>query len=181
MIHPLSDVQSKNIGEGTNIWQYVVILPNAKIGSNCNICTHCFIENDVTIGNNVTLKFYVELCDGVTLEDNVFIAPHVSFTNDPAPRSKKKLITPSRTIVKQGASISAGTSIKPGVTIGKYAFIGLGSVITKDIPPFTVWFGNPARQTGYITKNAEFLDMQLRSKLDGKQYLLNNEGEPILK
>ena len=75
MIHPLSDVQSNNIGEGTNIWQFCVVLPDAKIGNNCNICSHCFIENDVVIGNNVTIKCGVQIWDGMRVEDNVFIGP----------------------------------------------------------------------------------------------------------
>lgn len=180
MIHPLSDVQSTNIGENTKIWQYCVVLKGAQIGSNCNICSHCFIENDVIIGNNVTLKFYVELCDGVTLEDDVFVAPNVSFTNDLSPRSKKILRQPEKTLIKKGASIAAGASIIPGVIIGRYAFIGLGSVVTKNIPDFTVWIGNPARQTGYVTKDGIFLDMNLICKRTGAQYNLGKNGEPYL-
>lgn len=180
-IHPLSDVQSNNIGTGTNIWQFCVVLPEAKIGCNCNISSHCFIENDVIIGNNVTLKFYVEICDGVTLEDNVFIAPNVSFTNDIAPRSKKTLITPAHTLVKEGASIAAGACLKPGITIGRYSFIGLGSVVTRNIPDFTVWFGNPAKHVGFITREANFLDLNLYCKNTKQTYILNEENEPVLK
>jgi acetyltransferase-like isoleucine patch superfamily enzyme len=178
-IHPTADVQSKNIGDNTSIWQYVVVLPNAQIGKNCNICSHCFIENDVKIGDNVTLKFFVEVCDGVTLENDVFVAPNVSFTNDFNPRSKKTLMKPARTLVKEGASIAAGVALKPGITIGKYAFIGLGSVVTKDIPDFTVWLGNPAKQRGYVTKDAVLLDSKLWCKETKKQYKLNEQGEPI--
>lgn len=89
MIHKLSDVQSKNIGKNTNIWQFCVVLPEAKIGDNCNICSNVFVENDVVIGNNVTVKCGVQLWDGVTVEDNVFIGPNVTFTNDLFPRSKQ--------------------------------------------------------------------------------------------
>lgn len=177
-IHPLADVQSLNIGKGTKIWQFVVVLSGAKIGENCNICSHCFIENDVKIGNNVTLKFYVEVCDGVTLEDDVFIAPNVSFTNDFIPRSKKYFDKPIRTKVEKGASISAGACIKPGVTIGQYSLIGLGSIVTKDIPPFTIWYGNPAIFKGYITKEGITLDSSLKDK-NGNSYSLIN-GEPIM-
>ena len=89
MIHKLADVHSKNIGKGTKIWQFCVVLDGAKIGTNCNICSHCFIENDVLIGDNVTVKGGVKLWDSITIEDNVFIGPNVTFTNDKLPRSKQ--------------------------------------------------------------------------------------------
>lgn len=179
MIHPLSDVQSKNIGENTNVWQFVVILPQAVIGNNCNICSHCFIENDVVIGNNVTLKFYVELCDGLRLEDNVFIGPHVSFTNDLYPRSKKFLAKFASTLIKQGASIGANCTIKPGVTIGEYAFVGAGSVVTKNIAAYQFWYGVPAVHKGYVTRDGVLVDLNLKDK-DGNMYVLVEE-EPIRK
>jgi len=92
MIHSLADVQSNNIGENTRIWQFVVVLPNAQIGSNCNICSHSFVENDVKIGNNVTLKCGVYLWDGITIEDDVQIGPNVTFTNDKYPRAKQPFL-----------------------------------------------------------------------------------------
>lgn len=175
-IHPLADVQTSKIGNDTRVWQYTVILAGAEIGESCNICSHCFIENDVKVGNNVTLKFYVELCDGVTLEDSVFVAPHVSFTNDTNPRSKKTLVTPIRTLVKKAASIGANVAIAPGVTIGEYAFIAPGAVINKDVPPFTFWAGVPAKQKGFVTKDCDILDMDLKCPKSGKQYQwVNNE------
>lgn len=87
-IHPLADVQSKNIGKGTRIWQFCVIFARAKIGANCNICAQVLIENDVVVGDNVTIKSGVQLWDGVRIEDNVFIGPNATFTNDMLPRSK---------------------------------------------------------------------------------------------
>lgn len=134
MIHPLSDVQSKNIGENTNIWQYCVVLSNAQIGSNCNICSHCFIENDVIIGDNVTIKCGVQLWNGVRIEDNVFIGPNVSFCNDKYPKSKNKNFKLESVIIKKGASIGANVTLLPGVTIGENALIAAGSVVSKDIP-----------------------------------------------
>lgn len=133
MIHPLSDVQSKNIGKDTNIWQFCVVLPNAKIGNFCNICSHCFIENDVVIGNNVTVKNGVSLYDGIRIEDDVFIGPNVTFCNDKYPKSKNKDFKLEPVIVKKGASIGANATILPGVTIGENALIGAGAIITKDV------------------------------------------------
>ena len=106
MIHSLSDVQSKNIGEDTNIWQYCVVLPKAKIGNNCNICSHCFIENDVVIGDNVTIKNGVYLYDGIEIEDNVFIGPNATFCNDRYPKSKNKNFKLEKITVKKGATVS---------------------------------------------------------------------------
>ncbi len=137
MIHNLSDVQSQNIGNNTNIWQFCVVLPGAIIGDNCNICSHCFIENDVKIGNNVTIKCGVQIWDGITIEDNVFIGPNVTFCNDLYPRSKKYPKEFAKTIIKKGASIGAGAVVLPGVTIGENAIIAAGSVITKNVPPNT--------------------------------------------
>lgn len=133
MIHPLSDVQSKNIGKDTNIWQYCVVLPKAKIGKNCNICSHCFIENDVEIGDNVTIKNGVSVYDGITIEDNVFIGPNVAFCNDKYPKSKQYPESFLKTIIKKGASIGANATILPGVTIGENAMVGAGSIVTKDV------------------------------------------------
>jgi UDP-2-acetamido-3-amino-2,3-dideoxy-glucuronate N-acetyltransferase len=146
IIHPLADVQSKNIGEDTIVWQFCVILKGAKIGNNCNINCQVFIENDVIIGNNVTIKPGVQLWDGITIEDNVFIGANATFTNDLKPRSKHHPENFLKTIVKKGASIGANATILPGLTIGEDSMIGAGSVVLKNIPPNTVWAGNPARQ-----------------------------------
>ena len=148
MIHPLSDVQTIKIGDNTRIWQYVVVLPEATIGSNCNICSHSFIENDVKIGNNVTVKCGVYLWDGIVLEDNVQIGPNVTFTNDKYPRAKQAFDL-RRTTIKKNASIGVASVILGGITIGENAMIGAGSVVTKDVPANELWVGNPAK---YIRK-----------------------------
>lgn len=145
-IHPSADVQSKSIGDGTRIWQFVVILPGAKIGKNCNICTHCFIENDVVIGDNVTVKPLSGICDGVTIEDGVFVGPNVSFTNDRSPKSGNRGFKLERTIVRRGASIGAGTMVLAGLTIGENALVGAGSVVTRDVKPGAKVFGSPAKE-----------------------------------
>jgi UDP-2-acetamido-3-amino-2,3-dideoxy-glucuronate N-acetyltransferase len=143
MIHPLSDCQAQ-IPESTNVWQYCVILPNAKIGENCNICSHCFIENDVVVGDNCTVKCGVQLWNGIALEDDVFIGANVTFTNDRYPRSKNSGWILEKTLIKCGASIGAGSTLLCGITVGEKAMVGAGSVVTKDIPAGELWLGNPA-------------------------------------
>ena len=150
MIHSLSDVQSKFIGAQTRIWQFVVILKDAVIGENCNINCHVFIENNVIIGDNVTIKSGVQIWDGITIEDNVFIGPNVTFTNDLYPKSKIYPEKFEKTVIRKGASIGANTTILAGRVIGEGALIGAGSVITKNVPANTIWFGNPAKQKGTI-------------------------------
>ncbi|CAI8833231.1 acyltransferase [Chryseobacterium sp. IT-36CA2] len=145
MIHPLADVQSQNIGEGTSIWQFCVILKNATIGTGCNINCQVLIENQAVIGNNVTIKPGVQIWDGITIEDNVFIGPNVTFTNDLFPKSKNKDFKLVETLVKKGASIGANATILGGITIGENALVGAGSVVTKDVPQNEIWVGNPAK------------------------------------
>lgn len=144
-IHHLADVQSKNIGNNTMVWQFCVILKNAQIGDNCNINCNVFIENDVVVGNNVTIKPGVQIWDGIVLEDDVFIGPNVTFTNDLFPKSKNKDFMLLKTIVCKGASVGANATILGGVKIGENALIGAGSVVTKDIPANEIWVGNPAK------------------------------------
>ncbi|WP_298653419.1 acyltransferase [uncultured Proteiniphilum sp.] len=176
MIHPLSDVQSKNIGDDTNIWQFCVVLSGAQIGRNCNICAHVFIEDDVIVGDNVTIKSGVQLWNGISVEDNVFIGPNVTFTNELIPRSKAYVVANLKnTVVKNGASIGANSTILPGVVIGEYSFIGAGSVVTGDIPPYALFYGNPATQHGYITEEGILLNMEKKDK-NGVRYIVETEG-----
>ena len=149
-IHALADVQSTAIGAGTRIWQFVVMLAGAKIGQDCNICSHCLIENDVVIGDRVTVKSGVQLWDGLRVGDDVFIGPNASFANDRFPRSK---ITPDKflqTAVETGASIGAGATILPGITIGRNAMVAAGAVVTRSVPPNAIVVGNPAKIVGYV-------------------------------
>jgi acetyltransferase-like isoleucine patch superfamily enzyme len=160
-IHPNSEVHTKNIGQGTIIWQYCVILSNAVIGKNCNINFNVFIENDVIIGDNVTIKSGVQLWDGLRIGNNVFISPNVAFTNDFIPRSKIPTKNSLTTTINDGATIGANATIIGGIKIGKFAMIGAGSVVTKDIPDYTLWYGNPAIFKANICQCGNKLDTQL--------------------
>ncbi|WP_426614753.1 acyltransferase [Bradyrhizobium sp. McL0616] len=144
-IHPLSDVQSRWIGDRSRIWQFVVILPDARIGEDCNICSHCFIENDVSVGNRVTLKCGVQLWDGMVVEDDVFIGPNVTFSNDRFPRSRNRDAHFERCVIEYGASIGAGAVLLPGVRVGRNAMVGAGAVVVSDVAQEAIVVGNPAR------------------------------------
>lgn len=144
-VHPLADVGAAEIGDGTTVWQFAVILSGARIGSDCNICAHTFIEGGVTLGDRVTIKSGVFLWDGLVIEDDVFLGPNATFTNDAFPRSKQRKPYPV-TMIKRGASVGAGAVILPGVTIGEGAMIGAGAVVTKSVPAGETWAGNPARK-----------------------------------
>lgn len=156
MIHKSAEVKTSNIGQRTKIWQSVIILEKAAIGSDVNICAHCFIENDVIIGDRVTVKSGVYLWDGVRLQDDVFVGPNVTFTNDKYPRSKVYPDEVLSTCVEKGATIGGGAVLLPGITIGRGAMVGAGAIVTKSVPPYAIVAGSPARITGYIdSKNAE--------------------------
>ena len=164
MIHKLSDVRSTDIGRNTYIWQYCVILEGATIGDNCNINAHVLIENNAKIGNCVTIKSGVQIWSGVTLKDNVFIGPNVTFTNDFTPRSKQRPTKFLKTTLKQGASLGANSTIIGGLTIGKYAMIGAGSVVTKNVSDYALVYGNPAQLKGYVCEcGTKLIDLSCKN------------------
>lgn len=150
-IHPLADVADCIIGDGTKIWQFVVVLKGARIGSNCNICANVLIEGDVVIGDNVTIKSGVQIWDGTRIGDNVFIGPNATFTNDLFPRSKQYPDVFSGITVSKNASIGANATLLPGITIGENAMIGAGAVVTKDVPANAVVAGASAKIIRFIT------------------------------
>lgn len=139
-----------SVGAGTRVWAFAHIVKGATIGDNCNICDHTFIEGKVRIGNRVTIKCGVYLWDGITLEDDVFVGPSVAFTNDLLPRSKRYGRPFPQTFVRRGASIGANATILPDLTIGAWAMVGAGAVVTKSVSAFAVVVGNPARFVAWI-------------------------------
>lgn len=161
MRHPTALISKQaKIGERTRVWAFVNVLGDAVIGDDCNICDHVFIESGAQVGNRVTIKTHVSLWNGVTLQDDVFVGPNAMFTNDFRPRSRRWPTEHPRLIVKRGASIGAGAVLCPGVTIGEYAMIAAGAVVTKDVPSHGLVRGNPARLAGYVCECAEPLVSQ---------------------
>ncbi|HVP06303.1 MAG TPA: acyltransferase [Candidatus Acidoferrum sp.] len=157
-VHPNALVASERIGKGTRIWAFANVQKEAIIGADVNICDHCFVENHVVIGDRVTVKNGVSLWDGMTIEDDVFIGPNAVFTNDIYPRSKVYHESVDRTLLKQGCTIGANAVVVAGHTIGKWAMIGAGAVVTKNVPDFTLWFGNPAVFVACICRCANRLE-----------------------
>ncbi len=152
-------VDSKHVGSGTRIWEFVHVLRGARIGKDCNVNSHVFVEDDVVIGDRVTLKCGVYVWNGVHLEDDVFVGPNVTFTNDRSPRSRRKATHPV-TRVRRGASLGAGAIIGPGVTVGRWAMVGMGAVVTRNVADHALVYGNPARRKGWVC----FCGTRVRSK-----------------
>ncbi|WP_121352400.1 acyltransferase [Flavisolibacter nicotianae] len=152
--HPTAIVDAGAvIGAGTKIWHFCHIMPRAEIGSNCILGQNVFVDNNTRIGNGVKIQNNVSVYNGVLVEDDVFLGPSMVFTNVINPRSfieRKQEFKP--TVVRKGASIGANATIVCGVEIGAYALVGAGSVVTKNVPPFAMVYGNPAEQRGWISK-----------------------------
>lgn len=148
-VHPQGICETRNIGSGSRVWAFAHILSGAILGADCNICDGVFIEDDVVLGDRVTVKNFVALYNGLRAENDVFIGPGVSFANDRFPRSKR-YVKPHVTLLEQGCSIGAGAVILSGITIGHYALIAAGSVVTRDVAPFSLVMGNPARTSRQV-------------------------------
>jgi acetyltransferase-like isoleucine patch superfamily enzyme len=174
-IHETAEVASTaEIGDGTSIWHQCQVRPGARIGQNCILGKGVYIDADVVLGSNVKIQNYVSVFHGVTLEDGVFVGPHVCFTNDMRPRA----VNPdgslksaddwvlSKTLVKKGAALGANSTIRCGITVGEWAMVGSGSVITRDVPDYGLMYGNPARLHGFVCPCGEILEKE--SEQDGQ-------------
>ena len=181
-VHESSYVDDNTIiGEGTKIWHFSHIMSNSKIGKNCNIGQNVVISPDVTIGNNVKIQNNVSVYTGVIVEDDVFLGPSCVFTNVINPRSFiERKSEYKKTVVEKGASIGANATIVCGHNIGKYSFIGAGSVVTKDVPDYALVIGNPGRVKYYVCECSEKMNFdkncQFTCQKCGKKYIMKNEG-----
>jgi len=162
-----------SIGRGTRVWAFAHVVTGAVLGEDCNVCDHTFIEGGVRIGHRATIKCGVFLWAGMTLENDVFIGPGAVFTNDTRPRSKKYLERPLSTVLKQGCSLGAGSVVLPNLTIGRWAMVGAGAVVTHSVPDFALVVGNPARFHAWICRCGEKLfpaDSRFMNCTCGRRY-----------
>lgn len=168
------------IGKGTKVWHFTHIMPNCQIGNDCNIGQNVVISSGVTLGNNVKIQNNVSVYTGVICEDDVFLGPSCVFTNVINPRSHvSRKNEYKETLVKQGASIGANATIVCGNSIGKYAFIGAGTVVTKDVPDYALMVGNPARQLGWMCQCGEKINFEAQHAVCmvcSKKYSKNDFG-----
>ncbi len=172
--------QPTEIGEGTHIWHFSHIRENARIGQHCNIGQNVYVDTNVTIGNHVKIQNNVSLYNGVVCEDDVFIGPSAVFTNVINPRATVERKNEfKQTIVRKGATIGANATIVCGNEIGQYALVGAGCVVTKNIKPYALIVGNPARQTGWVSENGQKLDFDEKGLATcpetKEEYRLENE------
>ena len=165
-VHPTAEISPEaNIGMGTSVWHHAQIREGVSIGQHCIIGKGVYIDSGVSIGDNVKIQNYVSVFHGVCIEDGVFVGPHVCFTNDLRPRAVNPDGSPkstddwvvSQTLIRTGVSLGANSTIVCGVTIGTWAMIGAGSVVTRDVPNFGLVFGNPARLRGFVCSCGEQL------------------------
>ena len=181
-IHPTAIIDpGAQIGAGSRVWHWVHICSDAVIGERCSFGQNVFVGNDVRIGNNVKVQNNVSVYDAVTLEDDVFCGPSMVFTNVYNPRSAvARKEEYRRTLVKQGATMGANATIVCGSTVGRYAFVGAGAVVQKDVPDFALVVGVPARQIGWMSRFGERLELPLQGSGEavclhtGDRYVLDN-------
>ncbi|HLF18292.1 MAG TPA: acyltransferase [Candidatus Omnitrophota bacterium] len=168
--------EGASIGKGTRVWAFSNIQEGAVVGLGCNICDGCFIEKGAKVGNNVTIKHNVAIFDGVTIEDECFIASNIAFINDRLPRANRKDGCEfEKTLVKKGATLGTNAVILCGLTVGSYAMVGAGSVVTKDVADHALVVGSPARQIGYVCFCGFSLDSQYKCRC-GKRFKKTNKG-----
>ena len=175
------------IGKGTKIWHWVHVCSGAQIGCDCSLGQNVFVAGKANIGNNVKIQNNVSVYDKVTIEDGVFCGPSMVFTNVYNPRSEVSRKDQYRqTVVKKGVTLGANCTIVCGVTIGQYAFIGAGTVVNRDVPPFALVVGNPAKQIGWMSRYGERLDLPVTGEgtfkctYTGDKYILDENGCRLL-
>jgi acetyltransferase-like isoleucine patch superfamily enzyme len=162
-IHPSATVDDRaEIGEGTKIWVNVQVREGTRIGRRCILSKDVYVDHGVAIGDNCKIQNSVSVYSGVTIEDDVFIGPNACFTNDKVPRAFNAEWSVTPTLVRRGASIGANATIVCGIEIGEYAMVAAGAVVTKDVAPYTLVAGNPARPLGRIDKDGNRVAADVR-------------------
>ena len=176
-VHPLGLCESDDVGPGTRVWAWAHVLPGARVGADCNICDHAYVEGGARLGDRVTVKNAVLVFDGVDVGDDAFLGPNVLFTNDLRPRAhvKKGPEALLPTVVERGVTLGAGTVVVCGTTIGRHAFAAAGSVITRDVAPYSFVAGNPAVHRGWVCACGERLAVDLKCGC-GRHYALGTDG-----
>jgi UDP-2-acetamido-3-amino-2,3-dideoxy-glucuronate N-acetyltransferase len=182
-IHPSTIVdEGARIGDGSKIWHFCHVLANTEIGQSCVLGQNVMAGPNVTIGNGVKIQNNVSLYAGITIEDDVFLGPSMVFTNVLTPRAfveRKDEFLP--TLVRKGASVGANATIICGVTVGKYAMIGAGAVVTKDVPDFALVLGNPARFAGWVSRSGDRLINDLTCPRTGEKYkIIDDRLQPVV-
>jgi UDP-2-acetamido-3-amino-2,3-dideoxy-glucuronate N-acetyltransferase len=182
-IHPTALVDDgAQLGDGCSVWHWVHISAGARIGERCSFGQGVYVGNDVVIGSGVRIQNQVSVYDAVTLEDDVFCGPSMVFTNVYNPRSAvPRKHEFRRTLIKRGATLGANCTVVCGITIGEYAFVGAGAVVQRDVPPFALMVGVPARRIGWMSRHGQRLELPLRGDAEavcpatGERYRLRGE------
>ena len=172
-VHDRGLCESSEVGSGTRIWAFAHVMAGATVGQDCNICDHAFVEGGAVLGDRVTVKNAVQVWDKVTVGNDVFLGPNMIFTNDLRPRNRFKRTADEflSTVVEDGVTIGANATIVCGTRLGHDCFVGAGSVVIADVPPYALVVGNPARQIGWVCVCGNRLDASLRCSCN-REYTL---------
>lgn len=175
-VHPTAVLEGAHVGRGTRIWAFVRMQPGSRVGDDCQLCDHCAVGVDAVVGNRVTIKEYAGVGEGVVVEDDVFLGPYCVTPNDESPRSRRMPLPEVQrrysrkenwlrgTTIRRGASIGTRAVIAPGLEIGAFAMVGMGSVVHRDVPPHRLVLGNPARAVGWVCYCGERLARDAESE-----------------